>query len=167
MDIWIQNKFAYHWERNENEKRKKLLPWVCSSVEASIDRTSTSQDPCPWIVDSISWNEVLRSWSWWNVCQCNVEVLQKWNIGVGERNTPSFKHQNTEVLRQGCSQRTPCCATSNYYVVIGIIAGGSWNWRWWEWACISDKRVSIFMPVLITCKNEILLIKTLLPHHLD
>lgn len=103
--IFIQNKVKWKWKQGINNKRKfvkkielesqlnlyEALPLACSSIEASIDRASTTQNSCPCIENPICWNEVLGSWSWWSVCQGNVEVLKKCNIGVSERNTPSFK----------------------------------------------------------------------------
>lgn len=124
-----------------------VLPRVCSSVEASVNGTATSQNPSSCIQHSICWNEVLRSRSWWSVCQSYVKVSQKCHIGVVERDASSFKHQNFEFLRQSCSQWTPCSATSHYYIVITTIL-----WML-QWTSSPDKWV-LTIPILLTCNNH-------------
>lgn len=135
-----------------------ILPCACSSIETSIDASTTTQNPTPSIKYSIGRNKSLGSRSRWGVRQCNVEVLQKWNICIGERNTSSFKHKNTVILRECGSQGTSSCATSYYYVIKPIAVSFWWIW-WWERACTFDKWVSKFIEILLPCKSIDVLVK--------
>lgn len=154
----LQNKpilFVFIFPKNGLIPRKKIIftiPCACSSIEASIDARASTQNPSPSINDSIRWNEGLGGRSRWSVCQSKVEVSKKWDIGIGKRHTPSFKHQDIEFLGEGWSQWAPSCASSHNYVVIDIVVATWWRrWGRWESACTLDEWVPKFIEIPLPC----------------